>query len=90
MPAIEQPKAVIYARYSSHGQTEQSIEGQLHDNYEFAVREGYKVIGEYIDRAMTGRNDRRSDFQRMIEDAAKTVPVYHRLEAGSVRPQPLR
>ena len=71
MPANEQPKAVIYARYSSHGQTEQSIEGQLHDNYEFAAREGYKVIGEYIDRAMTGRNDRRSDFQRMIEDAAK-------------------
>lgn len=23
--------AVIYARYSSHSQTEQSIEGQLHD-----------------------------------------------------------
>ncbi len=28
--------AVIYARYSSHGQTEQSIEGQLRDNYAWA------------------------------------------------------
>lgn len=64
-------KAVIYARYSSHGQTEQSIEGQLHDCHDFALREGYTVIGEYIDRAMTGRNDNRADFQRMMMDAAK-------------------
>ena len=64
-------RAVIYARYSSHNQTEQSIEGQLHDNYEFANREGYQVVGEYIDRAMTGRSDQRDDFQRMIHDASK-------------------
>lgn len=64
-------RAVIYARFSSHGQSEQSIEGQLHDNYAFAEREGYHVVGEYIDRAMTGRNDNRDDFQRMIADAAK-------------------
>ena len=63
--------AVIYARYSSHGQTEQSIEGQLHDNYEWAKQQGITVIGEYIDRAMTGTKDRRTDFQRMINDAAK-------------------
>ena len=46
--------AVIYARYSSHGQTEQSIEGQLHDNYEWAQRQGIRVVGEYIDRALSG------------------------------------
>ena len=63
--------AVIYARYSSHGQTEQSIEGQLRDCYAFAEREGYKVIGEYIDRALTGKFDNRPDFQRMIKDAEK-------------------
>ncbi len=63
--------AVIYARYSSHGQTEQSIEGQLRDNYEFAAHEGYNVIGEYIDRAQSGRTDGRTDFQRMIADASK-------------------
>ena len=63
--------AVIYARYSSHSQTEQSIEGQLHDAYAFAERCGYAVIGEYIDRAMTGTKDDRPDFQRMISDAAK-------------------
>lgn len=64
-------KAVIYARYSSHGQTEQSIEGQLRDNYAWAKQQGVTVIGEYIDRALTGTKDARPDFQRMIEDAAK-------------------
>ena len=67
----DMPKAVIYARYSSHGQTEQSIEGQLHDNYAWAKQQGVMVIAEYIDRAITGTKDDRPDFQRMIEDAAK-------------------
>ena len=64
-------KAVIYARYSSHNQTEQSIEGQLHDAYDFAKRENLTVIGEYIDRAISGTKDDRPDFQRMIRDAEK-------------------
>lgn len=63
--------AATYCRYSSHGQTEQSIEGQLRDNYEFAEREGYTIVSEYIDRARTGRSDNRDEFQRMIADAAK-------------------
>lgn len=64
-------RAVIYARYSSHGQTEQSIDGQLRDCYEYARREEIAVVGEYIDRAITGRYDDRPDFQRMIADARK-------------------
>ena len=67
----EQTRAVIYARYSSHGQQEQSIDGQLRDCYAFAERQGYMIIGEYIDRALTGRNDDRPDFQRMLADARK-------------------
>lgn len=62
---------VIYARYSSAGQTEQSIEGQLRVCKEHAERNGYFVIGEYIDRATTGTNDNRPQFQQMIEDAKK-------------------
>ena len=67
----ELKKAVIYARYSSHNQTEQSIEGQLHDAYAFAQRENYAIVGEYIDRAQSGTSDSRTDFQRMISDAPK-------------------
>ena len=47
------PNAVIYARFSSHTQTEQSIEGQLRDCHEFARRNGLSIVGEYIDRALT-------------------------------------
>ena len=64
-------KAVIYARYSSHNQTEQSIEGQLHYCHKYAECCGYKIIGEYIDRAISGTSDNRSDFQKMIADAEK-------------------
>ena len=63
--------AVIYARYSSHGQTEQSIEGQLAKGHEYAAAQGYTVVHEYIDRAMTGRNDNREAFQKMLSDTGK-------------------
>ena len=63
--------AVIYARYSSNSQTEQSIEGQLHDCYAYAKRFDVNIVGEYIDRAISGLTDERPDFQRMIADASK-------------------
>ncbi|GHU74622.1 hypothetical protein AGMMS49992_16590 [Clostridia bacterium] len=62
--------AVIHARYSTGAhQTEQSIEGQLRVCYDYAKREGLQIVGEYIDRALTGRNDDRPEFQRMLSDA---------------------
>lgn len=63
--------AVIYARYSSDRQTEQSIEGQIHVCQAYAEREGITVVGTYIDRAISGKTDNRPDFQRMIEDSAR-------------------
>ena len=63
---------VIYARFSSHAQNEQSIEGQMKVCNEFVERNGYKVIGEYIDRAVSGiAAENRPEFQRMIADSAK-------------------
>ena len=63
--------AVIYARYSSDKQTEQSIEGQLRVCNDFANRNKILVVGTYIDRATTGTNDNRIDFQRMMRDSSK-------------------
>lgn len=63
-------KAVIYARYSSRGQTEQSIEGQLRVCYRFAEENGFIIVNEYIDRAKTAQNDMRPSFQRMLADSA--------------------
>jgi len=60
---------VIYARYSSDRQTEQSIEGQLRDCREYADDNGITVVDTYIDRAKTGRNDNREDFQKMLRDS---------------------
>ena len=62
--------AVVYARYSSHGQTEQSIEGQIAAAQKYAEQHGYTIIHIYADRAMTGRNDDREEFQRMLSDTA--------------------
>ena len=62
---------VIYARYSSHSQTEKSIEGQLQTCYEYARANGHVVVAEYIDRAQSGTTDSRVEFQRMIADSDK-------------------
>ena len=53
---------VFYGRYSDSGQTEQSIEGQRKVCYDFAERNGYKIIAEYIDRAISGTSDNRPEF----------------------------
>lgn len=60
--------AVVYARYSSHNQTEQSIEGQLAAAKKYAEANNYTIIKEYCDRAKTGTNDDREAFQEMLHD----------------------
>ncbi len=55
---------VIYARFSSHSQTEQSIEGQLKECYAYAQRNDYTVVGEYIDRALSGTQIIALNFKR--------------------------
>lgn len=62
---------VIYARYSSDNQREESIEGQLRECQAYAERSGIDIVGTYIDRAFSAKTDKRPDFQRMIKDSAK-------------------
>jgi len=62
---------VIYARYSSDKQTEDSIVAQLKVCREFADKEGFVVIGEYIDRGKSGTSSSRPEFLCMIEDSKK-------------------
>lgn len=63
-------KGVIYARYSSDSQREESIEGQLRECKAFAEKNDIQIVETYIDRALSARTDRRPDFQRMIGDSA--------------------
>ena len=61
---------VIYARYSSDSQREESVEGQIRECSEYALKKGYTVINTYIDRAISGKSaENRPAFQQMIEDS---------------------
>ena len=63
-------KAVIYARYSSDNQREESIEGQLRECGDFAQRKGYTIVKTYADRAISGKKaDNRPQFMQMITDS---------------------
>lgn len=69
MPVKE--SAVIYVRYSSHRQGEKSVEGQLTEARDYARRNGFSIVREYIDRAISGKTDDREQFQLMLRDTAK-------------------
>ena len=62
---------VIYARYSSDNQREESIEGQLRECKAFAEKNDIQIMDTYIDRALSAKTDNRPEFQRMIKDSAK-------------------
>ena len=64
-------KGVIYARYSSDNQREESIEGQLRECKEYAERNDITILGTYIDRALSAKTDNRPEFQHVIKDSAK-------------------
>ncbi len=49
---------VIYARFSSYGQNEQSIEAQVHICTELAEKNGFNVVNVYSDKARTGKDKR--------------------------------
>jgi len=68
---VENTNAVIYARFSSHAQNEQSIDGQIRVCTEYAQRHGLTVISSYCDAALSGTVDARPQFQKMIEDSEK-------------------
>ena len=61
-------RAVIYARFSSERQREESIEGQVRECQEFAQRNNLSIVNTYIDRALSASKDteKRLDFLRMI------------------------
>ena len=64
-------RAVIYARYSSDNQREESIEGQIRECMEYANYNEITVVDTYIDRALSAKTDNRPEFQRMIKDSSR-------------------
>ncbi len=65
--------AVIYARYSSDSQREESIEGQIRECTAFAEKNDITILRHYIDRAFSAKTDNRPEFQNMIKDSGKKL-----------------
>ena len=65
--------AVIYARYSTDSQREESIEGQIRECTAYTEKNGFTVVKHYIDRAISAKTDNRPQFQQMIKDSDKKL-----------------
>ena len=62
-------RVALYARYSSDNQRDASIEDQLRQCGERAVREGWTIVETYSDRAVSGASLIRSGIQSLLADA---------------------
>ncbi|MBQ8440758.1 MAG: recombinase family protein [Clostridia bacterium] len=81
-------RGVIYARYSSDNQREESIEGQIRECKAFAERNGIDIIGSYIDRAFSAKTDNRPDFQHMMAGESgkrRDISVYRYYKCSGVK-----
>lgn len=66
--------AVIYARFSSDKQTEDSIEAQVRACREYAAGHGLNVLDVYADEAVSGKGAKTSSrlkYQKLLRDTGK-------------------
>lgn len=66
--------AVIYARYSSDNQREESIDAQVRACRQYAEAHGFRVLKVYADEAISGKGSKtssRKEYQRMLRDAER-------------------
>lgn len=76
-------RGVIYARFSSTNQRDESIDAQERAIKKFAQKYNIVIAKEYIDRAKSATTADRPEFQRMIKDSAKgdfQVVLVHKLD----------
>ena len=70
--AQEPTTAALYARVSSDRQdVDLSVSAQLRALRDFAERNGYLVVREYIDEAESGRVADRPQFRKMLDEGAQ-------------------
>lgn len=76
-------RAVVYARFSSDNQRDESIDAQLRAIKDYAKKNDVIVVAEYIDRAKSAMTDNRPEFLRMVQDAKEgqfDVVLVHKLD----------
>ena len=72
LPKIANKEPVVaYARFSSEGQRDESIDAQMRAISEYADKNNMRIIHEYIDKAKTATNDNRPEFQNMVSDSER-------------------
>jgi DNA invertase Pin-like site-specific DNA recombinase len=59
-------RVAIYARVSTDGQ---SVDLQLAELNEFISRRGWQLVGEYVDRGVSGSQESRPALNRLMNDA---------------------
>lgn len=67
--------AIDYLRYSSHAQSDASIQQQRDAAKKYAAANGLTIIKEYKDEAMSGTTDQRPQFQQMLAEISKLKPA---------------
>ncbi len=67
--------AIAYYRYSSHAQSEASIEQQREAAKNYADGHGLQIVKEYEDAALSGTTDQRPGFQLMLSEVGKIRPA---------------
>ena len=72
--------AALYARVSSERQdVDLSVSAQMRALRDYADKNGYKVVREYVDEAESGRVLNRPEFRRMIDEAKKTKAPFNEI-----------
>ena len=66
--------AIAYYRFSSHSQNEASIDQQKELAHEWADANGFTIVREYVDAAISGTKEDRPGFQEMLSEVAKIRP----------------
>lgn len=81
-------KAVVYARFSSDNQRDESIDAQLRAIEEYANKNDIKIVNKFIDRAKSATSDKRPAFQEMIkyceaDNTGISMVIVHKLDRFS-------
>jgi site-specific DNA recombinase len=85
---MTQIKAVVYARFSSDNQRDESIDAQLRAINEYADKNNIQIVNQFIDRAKSATSDKRPEFQNMIkyceaDTTGISMVIVHKLDRFS-------
>ena len=76
--ALGRTRAVLYLRVSTGRQAEHdlSIPDQRRQAASFCEGKGWQVVSEYVEPGASATDDRRPEFQRMMDAAAARPPLF--------------